>query len=799
MATTVLGTVLCNVRRSLLFQEEAGHTDRDLLERFVSEHDEAAFEALLCRHGPMVLGTCRRVLRNEADAADAFQATFLVLIRKAGSIRQRGMVSNWLYGVAHNIARKTRGMSIKRLEKEREAAEQPRPETAEPSDRLLALLDEELGALPEKYRAAIVLCDLEGKSIKEAARQLGSPPGTIGTRLARGRSMLAQRLARRGLTLSGGALATELARNAAMARVPLPLLTSTIRAASRFAAGQAAIGVVGARAAALIEGALRTMLLNKLKVTAAVLLLLTVVGLGTSLLAGQEPPPDALPQKPGAKETKEMDKDGERLARFWRGVSAQVDGITYHGTDPGEPAPYYWTLTEDAGCFDAKWVRPDNSPNELAFKFTYKIDTTVKPCTIDLFPEEGPAKGKMLRGIYSVGWDKFTICYVSPNIPEPDKKQRPSEFAARKDSGYVLLVFREGDGLYRGWEGVSAEVDGASVPAPAFWGFGRASGGSDKRHGPKFTPNEVDFRFTFKLDASAKPKAIDLIPEKGPAKGKTLHGIYSLEGDKLEICYVSPSTPEPEKKERPGAFAARKGSGCVSLVFRKNELDVAVFDKAELDKAEREYARGVVAAWNEAGYWRGSKEDKEIWATQMMDSRIRRNWLDDSALRLASFGLLPGTVINPVEGRLAGRPAPALEGLAWHNTAKPLGWQDLQGKVVVLDFMARSCVGCLEDLPRLNALHKQFGNKGLVVICVLAGKDQEGAAEEAKMVPEFLKKHAIAFPVLVDTGKTFERYDIEAYHTYLVVDKAGKVVSRGGRLPYAAPPTAEEIKELLAR
>src|SRR5262245_43627458 len=166
MATTGLGTVLDNLRRCLLRQDEADLTDGELLEYFVIRRDEAAFEALLRRHGPMVLGVCRRVLRNETDAEDAFQATFLVLVRKAASIRPRGMVGNWLYGVAHSTALKARAMSTKRLVKEREAVARPKPEvTTEAWERLHALLDQGLKALPDKYRAAIVLCDLEGKTI----------------------------------------------------------------------------------------------------------------------------------------------------------------------------------------------------------------------------------------------------------------------------------------------------------------------------------------------------------------------------------------------------------------------------------------------------------------------------------------------------------------------------------------------------------------------------------------------------------------------------------------------------------
>src|SRR5215469_10531090 len=169
MATAALGTVLGNLRRSLLRQDEAGLTDGELLECFIARRDESAFEALMRRHGPMVLGVCRRILRNEADAEDAFQATFLVLVRKAGTIRYRGQVSNWLYGVAHNTALKARAMIRKRRIKELQAGTVPKPEAAkEVWQQVQVLLDAELSQLPEKYRVPIVLCELQGKTIKEA-------------------------------------------------------------------------------------------------------------------------------------------------------------------------------------------------------------------------------------------------------------------------------------------------------------------------------------------------------------------------------------------------------------------------------------------------------------------------------------------------------------------------------------------------------------------------------------------------------------------------------------------------------
>jgi RNA polymerase sigma factor (sigma-70 family) len=273
MATTALGTVLHHLRRSLLRQEEAGRTDGELLERFISRRDEAAFDALLRRHGPMVFGVCRRLLRNEADAEDAFQATFLVLVRKAASIRPQMMVGNWLYGVAHSTALKARAMRIKRLTKEREAAARPKPEgSAQTWDRLSALLDQGLRALPDKYRAAIVLCDLEGTSIKEAAQQLGCPQGTVGTRLARGRRLLSQWLGRRGFALSGEVMASAIAHDSATAGVPPLLVRTTIQAASRVAAGRAASGVVSPKVAALTEGVLKTMTwFTKVKIATALL------------------------------------------------------------------------------------------------------------------------------------------------------------------------------------------------------------------------------------------------------------------------------------------------------------------------------------------------------------------------------------------------------------------------------------------------------------------------------------------------------------------------------------------------
>jgi RNA polymerase sigma factor (sigma-70 family) len=243
----------------------------------------------------MVWGTCRRVLGNDHDAEDAFQAAFLVLVRKAASIVPREMVANWLYGVAHQTALKARAMAARRKGRERQVAEMPEPATAEQDfwRDLQPLLDQELSRLPDKYRVVLVLCELEGKTRKETACELGVPEGTVAGRLARARTMLAKRLAQRDVALSGGALAAVLSENLASAGVPNVVTASTIKAASLCAAGQAATDVVSAKVAGLIEGVLKAMLTSKLKIaTTVMLVVLAGVGGGTVAFlpaAGRQP------------------------------------------------------------------------------------------------------------------------------------------------------------------------------------------------------------------------------------------------------------------------------------------------------------------------------------------------------------------------------------------------------------------------------------------------------------------------------------------------------------------------------
>src|SRR5438034_4144474 len=276
MATQQLSQVVRHLRSMLAMEDAAGIPDADLLKRYVHERDETAFETLVRRHGPMVLGVCRRLLHNPHDAEDAFQVTFLVLVRKASALQSPSTIGNWLYGVAYRTALEVRKASAKRRAKE--AMAPPRTEMHQDHRADLQLmLDQELKRLPDKHREVVVLCDLEGKTRKEAALDLGCAEGTVASRLARARTVLAKRLARHGLSLSAGAMAILFSENAASAIVPASVISSTIKAAGAYAAGPAtAAGAISTDVVALTHGVLRTMLLTKLKIATAVLVAITV-------------------------------------------------------------------------------------------------------------------------------------------------------------------------------------------------------------------------------------------------------------------------------------------------------------------------------------------------------------------------------------------------------------------------------------------------------------------------------------------------------------------------------------------
>jgi RNA polymerase sigma factor (sigma-70 family) len=264
---------------------EGGHlSDAQLLQRFAEERDEAAFEVLVWRHGAMVLNVAQRLLRQSIDAEDVFQATFLTLARKASAIRRGTSVGSWLYKVAYRLALRARQTAARRQRFEQPGIESASAPVENADAEVSAVLAEEVDRLPERYRAVVVLCYLQGATTEEASRLLGCPRGTVLSRLASARQRLRQRLIRRGIA-PAAALAAVSFNETVSAAPAVALVACAVRAALPFAAGGAAVPIVSPQAAALAEGVLQMMMWNKIKIVAVTVCVIALVGTGSGWLA----------------------------------------------------------------------------------------------------------------------------------------------------------------------------------------------------------------------------------------------------------------------------------------------------------------------------------------------------------------------------------------------------------------------------------------------------------------------------------------------------------------------------------
>jgi RNA polymerase sigma factor (sigma-70 family) len=295
-----LSEVVRQLRRLAGLRPAAALSDSHLLERFLTQKDETAFETLLARHGPMVLGVCRSLLSDVHEAEDAFAATFLVFVRKAASIGRRELLGNWLYGVAHRVALRARANAVRRRAQERGSIEML---AANSSDEIAArerarVVHEELNLLPARYRAPLILSYLEGKTQEEVAQELDCTPGAVRGRLERGRERLRARLASRGLGLSAAVLAANLESRTLTAAVPQVLFQSTLKTALIVAAGGSAAGAISTSVAVLVEGVVHAMFMTKVKIAVALLSILGLFATGAGVvtyggLHAQAPPAQA--------------------------------------------------------------------------------------------------------------------------------------------------------------------------------------------------------------------------------------------------------------------------------------------------------------------------------------------------------------------------------------------------------------------------------------------------------------------------------------------------------------------------
>jgi RNA polymerase sigma factor (sigma-70 family) len=464
MASGQLSTVLRHLRRAALLSEGAAQTDGDLLNRYLIEHDDAAFESLLVRHGPMVLGVCQRILRNEADAHDAFQATFLVFVRRAVSIQPPGMVGNWLYGVAQRTSLRARAMNRQRKANTRLATPMLHDASRDQAQvEFNDLLDRELSQLPDKYRAPVVLCGLEGRSLKEVAQQLECPAGTVASRLARGRELLARRLARQGLALSSPALAMSLGQQAAAAWVPAALFASTAQAASALAAGPAlGAGIISSKVLALTEGAVRTMFFSKLQWVTVACMSVFLAGAGGTLITYQASGAD----KKGVRHQATLSAAEEKAQQ------PQPDKENAEKSKPKERTHGYLGVMlkgdEEGGPVVILTVSPDSPAAKAGIKVddivlkVGKTDVKDPFAAVDALKALKPGEKVAIR--IKRGEKEMDVTVTLGKWPaevkEGDKPDKPSP-AVEKPRGYFGLRLR-GD-----TDGDSIIVDGTNPDSPA--------------------------------------------------------------------------------------------------------------------------------------------------------------------------------------------------------------------------------------------------------------------------------------------------------------------------------------------
>jgi RNA polymerase sigma factor (sigma-70 family) len=411
--------ILEHLRALTRLHDAAGISDGELLDRFRRQQDEAAFEALVRRHGALVFGVCRRVLGNHHDAEDAFQAAFLVLVRKVASVKPKQSAASWLYGVAYRTALKAKTRAARNRCRERAAAV---PDAATPpfAGELQSVLDQELNRLSEKHRSAFVLCSLEGKTHQEAARQLGCREGTLSVRLMRAKQLLAKRLSRRGFGPATAVVPMLAGLGAASATVPASLSASTVKAAVAIALGEAATGLVSAEALTLMQGVLQAMFFTRLKIAT----LFVLAGLGAAwgvrplmeaLRAGSAEPQQAAPQATPAPAATDPKSDLERLQGTWQVTSlweASASGPENAKAVPAEVVKNFKYVFRGA---EVTFSGPGEADKGKA---TFKLNPDVDPKPIDLIALDGPAKGKTRFGIYRIAGDMLVLAIGANERPK---------------------------------------------------------------------------------------------------------------------------------------------------------------------------------------------------------------------------------------------------------------------------------------------------------------------------------------------------------------------------------------------
>jgi RNA polymerase sigma factor (sigma-70 family) len=542
--------------RTLCARTDEELTDGQLLRRFADEQNEEAFAALVRRHGPLVLGVSRRVLGNVQDAEDVFQATFLVLASRATSIRNRESLGSWLYGVAQRQALKLAAEAARLRDVQRHV---PVVQNSDPAAEVEAcelrrLLDEELARLPEKYRTPFVLCCLAGKTHEEAAREMGWPTGSMSRWLSRAKTMLRERLVRRGVVLT----ATSLSALPTEAAVSVALCSATVRTAKLFILGQAAAaGIQATRAATLARGVIQAMYITQVKTVTAALLLLAVLGMGAGAIAYR------------AVAGEQRDTTSSQLQPQARQARAVPDSDKVKPGDAEKEKPPVGFRNAEIVVYLSE--KADLLDPPLRVNVT-ELETIAK--LAKFFPEMDQGKTGGTPAPWKAG---IALTFT-----------RASRKPHRVNVHWDGVTWSEGSGDWKAKPGLRAlvnellrarEKQPRTAPRTSLQGVWKVL--SIEHNGVKLPPADIKdliwiirggFVQTGKKDQPLSNGIIDIDPSPMPKRvsgiwqlwGNSFFGIYKLESNTLTVCEGTFASPE----DGPTVFAAPKGSGLRLIVLQ---------------------------------------------------------------------------------------------------------------------------------------------------------------------------------------------------------------------------------------
>lgn len=574
-------------------RQDRATRDADLLAAFVTRRDEAAFADLVRIHGPMVLGVCRRILDHAQDAEDAFQAAFWVLARRANAVRPRAQVGNWLYGVAVRTALKARAVRRRRREHQVDAMPSSPASDRHHDPEVLALLDQEIERLPAKYRVAVVLCELEGRSRAEAAAQLGVPEGTLSSRLAYARRLLAKRLGSRGVVPVAGGAALALTEELSRAAVPHALFLRTVQAASATAPASAAV-------ASLAKGVMAAMFLSKLKQVSVVLVLCGLVisglavgsrtlGVGAQAAdapAGKpaaqapaaeagpaaiaEPVAEAIAADPPARPAKDSILGTWRVLRIDvrhegpasagpRGFGGDGFAAPKGGGFPmgGGPMGDMPSMPGGFAGFDGEQGRAFLYIEKDRARFTGSGDRVaywraghlkLGQGTIDWQAEDTL---ELRRGIYHLEGDRLQLYFGSPANDPQVKATRPADPKQAVETWTLVRpptrqeVYKKLDGLQGSWIARTGEYNGEALLPRELKGVTldiRGDKWNMTRPSQPAQPDAVPTygfagSYNFILDSEGPRTLMLLHPQQGGPSSSEIAVLYDLRGDELKVCW----------------------------------------------------------------------------------------------------------------------------------------------------------------------------------------------------------------------------------------------------------------------